>query len=311
LVPVAAGAGGATTWSERLLALLPSTAATPDARARQLAANTAISFGTLLFSLGPAVLMSAVAAPHAVKDVVRMKLRSDIGVFWTLWIVPAFTFLWLVDSTEPGHDLVFTVALVALGAGLLAYAADSARRLALFGGIVVAVQAITFVFAAPLYGRPLAWTLDSMLLNVTAPGIRDQQSSLDSTLQTIRSRFSPDDAVLVTLVDQDPYRFLMYYLPEYSVLRLDPATQSVLAARDRRQGSWTQLSDCMFAAVSPIPVRYGVWVVSRTSEPGLVPAAAQHLTEEDQSGPFDVWAVDRGASGADYLGFKMGAECVS
>jgi hypothetical protein len=76
-----------------------------------------------------------------------------------------------------------------------------------------------------------------MLLNVTAPGLRQQQLSLAYALQTIRSQFDPRETAVLTVTGQDPYRFMMYYQqPEYVVLRLDPQAQSVLTARNMRQG---------------------------------------------------------------------------
>src|SRR5207245_4982458 len=103
-------------------------------------------------------------------------MRSARGVFWGLWIAPAFVFLWLVDSTEPGHDLLFAVALCALGAGLVGATLDTLPRLIAGSVALVALQATVFLFASPLSDRPLAWTANSMLLNVTAPGLRSSQA---------------------------------------------------------------------------------------------------------------------------------------
>ena len=112
----------------------------------------------------------------------RTTLRSRSGIFWMLWIVPAFVFLWLVDSTEPGHALVFSVALVALGVGLIVATARTVARLILSGTLLIGAQVAVFLFASPQFDRPLAWTANSMLLNVTAPGLRQQQGSLADAL---------------------------------------------------------------------------------------------------------------------------------
>jgi len=317
LVPVAASAGGLTTWSERLLALLPSADAGPGAGVRQFAVNTAISFGTLALVLGPTVLLGGVCDRRTTVQWLRKTFTSDMGVFWALWIAPAFVFLWLVDSTEPGHDLIFIAALVVLGVGLLAHAARSLTRLAVCGAVLVGVQAAVFLFAAPVSGRPFAWTANSMLLNVTAPGFGQQQRSLDWSLQTIRSRFDPGESVVVTLTDQDPYRFMMYYLPEYLVLRLDPQTTSVLAAHGKRQGNWTQASGCLFAAVAASLAierlttrpRLAAWVVSSTSEAGLIPDSATLFSGPEAAGPFQVWEVQLEPSTPDHVGFKLGGQC--
>lgn len=303
LVPVVASAGGITAWSERLVALLPSTDASASAVARQLAANTAISFGMLAFTIGPPLALGGVVDRHRAAYWLQTTLNSKTRMFWALWILPAFSFLWLVDKTEPGHDLVFTGALVALGAGLVAHCALSRARLALCGAVVLGVQAGVFLFAAPLSGRPLAWTVNSMLLNVTAPGLREQQSSLDSTLRTIRTQFDPDQTVVLTLIGQDPYRFMMYYLPEYTVVRLDPETRTELTARDRHQGNWTAVGDCLpvGSAVSHI-----VWVLSSSGEPGAVPQEAMLMSDPREPGPFQIWTVEPTSAAADYLGFAIG-----
>jgi hypothetical protein len=313
LVPVASGAGGLTTWSERLLALLPSNDAGPSATERQLAVNTAISFGTLVLLVGPALVLSTISDGRATVKWLRATFTTPMGVFWWLWIAPAFIFLWVVDSTEPGHNLLFMSGLVTLGVGLLAEAARPLARLIVCGAALVGVQMAVFLFAAPVYGRPLAWTANSMLLNVTAPGFRQQQHSLDWTVQSIRSRFDPRESVIVTLIGQDPYRFMMYYLPEYLVVRLDPAAGSVLAARGKQQGSWTAAPGCLFAdVVDPLVGPPGVarprsaaWVVATISEAGLIPEGAALLSDPDGAGPYQLWEVQLEATTPDYLGFRL------
>lgn len=280
LVPVTLGAGGPLLWSERLLALLPTfDASTP----RQLTVNTTIAFGTLAFTLGPALVAWFVLRKP-------VQLESRTRVFLALWVVPAFTFLWLVDSTEPGHDLVFVGALAALGGVLL-------QRSVGLGVAVVVFQSVVFLFAAPLADQPLAWTIDSMLLNVTAPGFRAQQSSLDATLRVVQDRFDPATTLVVTLVGQDTYRFMMYYLPEYTVVRLDPEAHSVLTAHGRSQGNW-QEANCLSA-------RTAVLVLSTPTEPGTTPDGASRLSAAGE--PFEVWQFP--PNEMDYLGFAIGNAC--
>jgi Dolichyl-phosphate-mannose-protein mannosyltransferase len=298
LVPVAASAGGALDWWQRLLALLPANDATQTAR--QLAANTAIAFGTLGFTLGPLVLLACLVSPRRWVDWLRATFRSQMGIYWAVWIVPAFTFLWLIDSTEPGHTLVYAGALAALGSGLLVHAARTSARTVVCAAVLVAAQVGVFLFAPPVVDRPLAWTLDSMLLNMTRLGLTEQQTSLDSTPRTIRAEFDPRQTEVVTLVGQDAYRFMMYYLPEYKVLRLDPQGHSALAAYGRQQGAWTPVEGCLLS-----DAEYGLWVLMAPYEPGSVPDGAQRLTPVAERGPFEVWAVTPTATPVDYLGFTL------
>jgi hypothetical protein len=306
LLPVVVSSGGLASWSDRMLALLPATDSSPGSTLRQFAANTAISFGTLAFSIGPAIVVSLVANWRSVVRRLGQMADSELGVFWLLWIAPAFIFLWLVDSTEPGHDLVYAVALCALGAGLILATVGTLPRFIGAGALLVAVQTLVFLFAAPQFGRPLAWTANSMLLNITAPGVRQQQASLDEALHAIRDQFDPGQSVILTVTGQDPYRFMMYYLPEFRVLRLDPQTQSVLAAQARQQGTWSvrTATECLLDA----GVRHAVWVLSTRSEPGIVPSDATRVTTADE-GPFQVWVVEPGPGTPEYLGFKIGGDC--
>jgi len=173
--------------------------------------------------------------------------------------------------------------------------------------VLVALAVAVFLFAAPLPDRPLAWTANTMLLNVTAPGLRQQQESLADALQTIRRQYDPRESAVLTVTGQDAYRFMMYYLPDYVVLRLDPQTQSVIMARDRQQGTWQQASSCLFESASG-GVRRAVWVLSSRSEPGIVPSDATRVSSADE-GPFQVWELQLGPDTPDYLGFKIGGQC--
>jgi hypothetical protein len=284
LVPVAINAGGATQWFDRSRALFG-----PTENLRQFANNAVISFGTLVLVIGPAVVISLFGD--------RSALGEQPWAFWILWTAPAFVFLWLVDSTEPGHDLVFTVALCALGAGLLVRGIQNQKRLLAYAALIVAAQTAIFLFAAPVADKPPAWALNSMVLNVTANGLRQQQASLADALHVIRSDFDPDHTLVVTGTGQDPYRFMMYYLPEYQVLQLDPQAHSVLAARGGRQGTWQPATDCLLQATDV------VWVLLSRSEPGLIPDA--ELLSPVTATPFQVWHTRPTADTPDYVGFEI------
>jgi 4-amino-4-deoxy-L-arabinose transferase-like glycosyltransferase len=284
LVPVAINTGGATLWFDRTRTLFA-----PTEDLHQLANNTAISFGTLALVVGPAVVMSLFGDRRAV--------RQNRWVFWLLWVAPAFVFLWLIDSTEPGHDLVFSVALCALGAGVLVRSIHDQKRLLACAALVVAAQTTIWLFASPLTEKPPAWVLNSMVLNVTAPGLRQQQASLADTLHIIRSQFDPHQTVVLTVTGQDPYRFMMYYLPEYRVLQLDPQAHSILAATGRQQGTWQPATECQLQATDV------VWVLLSRSEPGLIPGAA--LLSPSDATPFQVWHTHPTPDTPDYAGFAL------
>src|SRR5439155_11141091 len=287
LVTVILNAGGATQWFDRSLALFE-----PTQNLHEFVNNTFISFGTLVLVIGPAVAMSLLADRRAV--------RSRWWAFWLLWIAPAFVFMWLVDSTEPGHDLVFSVALCVLSAGLLVASMRRVSHLLICAAFIVAAQAGIFLFASPVSEKPPAWALNSMVLNVTASGLRQQQASLADALHVIRTNFDAERTVILTVTGQDPYRFMMYYLPDYLVLQLDPQAHSVLAARGRRQGTWQPATDCVFHSTDV------VWVLLSRSEPGLIPDATPLLSGPEAT-PFQVWYTRPAVDTPDYVGFAVSA----
>jgi hypothetical protein len=227
-----------------------------------------------------------------------------MAIFWVLAIVPAFMFLWLVDSTEPGHNLVFAGAVVALGAGLLDYVCTSGAYVVISGALVVAVQAGVFLLPAPVYDEPLNWTMDAMVLNVTAPGLRQQQESLQAVLEAIH-RFDPQATAVLTLVGQDPYRFMMYYLPEYRVVQIDAGAHAALNAFARQAGNWTEVGDCLL----PESVSRVLLVVSHFGVPATIPSDATLVTSPDAPRPFEVWQLNTAGADPEYVGFNIGTPC--
>ncbi len=302
LIPITASAGGVDVWLSRVVALLPTDANSGSAVVRQLAVNTVISVGTLALVAGPLVALSFAMSRACALGWWRDTVRSRMVVFWGLAIAPAFIFLWLIDSTEPGHGLVFIGTLIACGAGMLAHSARRQSRIAVCGALLVAVQTVVFLLAPTLSDRPLAWTLDSMFLNVTATGLRQQQNALDTSLSAIRARFDPRTTVIVTLVGQDPYRFMMYYLPEFTVVRLDPQAHAVLMAHNRVQGNWIPAADC---PPGEDATRAVVWVLSPPDIPGTIPEDATPLSGGSPVGAFQVWYRDGPTTVPEYMGFNF------
>jgi len=255
----------------------------------------------LALVIGPAVLFSVTSNYHKTVQWLERQHKA----FWALWIGPALVFLWLVDSTEPGHSLVYTVALCALAAGVIVGTARSPTQLVAGGGLITAIQVALFLFAAPRADKPPPWFANSMFVNVTASGLQQHQASLDETIRAIRSRLDPADAALVTVAGQDVYRSVMYYLPEYRTVHLDPAQRTFLAAQHRHQGSWREAGGCLFVDGPP---RRVAWILWTSSEPGLVPADAAHMSGGDGA-RLQVWEVRLERATPDYLGFKLGGDC--
>ena len=305
IVPVAASSGGFTLWSERLLALFAPVEPSAASVVRQFASNTFIAFGTLALAVGPALGLGLASRAPGPLDLRPTAPDRRTRAFWLLWIGPAFVFLWLVDSTEPGHALVFGGALSALAAAVLVRLTRTGPRLGLCATLLVAGQAGLFFFAAPWPERPAAWAPNAMVLNVSASGLREQQASLDAALTTIRRGFDPRDSLVLTITGQDPYRFMMYYLPEFRVRRLDPAAGSVLDARARRQGAWREVDGCL--ADTP-DIRHVVWVLRTRSEPNTSPSGARLLSDPTDA-PFQVWTVDPAPDTPPYLGFSLAEPC--
>jgi hypothetical protein len=87
---------------------------------------------------------------------------------------------------------------------------------------------------------------------------------------------------------------MMYYLPEYTVVRLDAQTRAVLSAHGREQGNW-QEATCLKADNA-------VLVLSTMGVPGTIPDGATRLSAEGEQ--FQVWQFPPGEK--DYLGFAIG-----
>jgi hypothetical protein len=241
-------------------------------RLRQFISNTATTAIILAVSVGPAIVLNW-----------RSALRTPALPFLLLWTLPALLLLWLVDSTEAGHALVCIGALCAFSGALL----GRSPHPWLYAAILILVQTSLFLIAAPPADKPPPWAPNAALLNVTAPGIQRQQASLAASIQAVQG-FDPADTVVLTVNGQNAYRFMMYYLPAYAVLDVDPTTHAVLEARHHQQAHWREWSECPF---DPSAVRHALLVVWTTSEPGLVPDDATPIAGGGD-GPFRIWELD-------------------
>jgi hypothetical protein len=299
LIPVVATSGGLVAWFERLLALFVPSAASEQSLIRQFASNSAVTLITLTLGLGAATLLALSFSARTTFATLRSLPRTEVGRIVLVWSVPPLLFLWLVDSTEPGHALIFAGAFAVLSACLLTRVVARTSHLAVCAAVLVMCQTGVFLLLAPRADKPPPWAPNSAILNVTAPGLRAQQDSLDASLEAIQRDFDPVDSVILTVTGQNVYRFMMYYLPAYQVLELDPTTHTVLPARERRQGNWQEAADCL-----PFSVRHALLVVWTNSEPGIVPDTARPIAGGG-NGPFQSWLLELDAEAPEYIGFPL------
>jgi hypothetical protein len=110
---------------------------------------------------------------------------------------------------------------------------------------------------------------------------------------------------VLTLVGQDPYRFMMYYLPEYRVVQIDAGAHVALGAFARHEGHWTEVADCLL----PDPFASVLLVVSHFGVPATIPPDATLLTRRGDPRPFEVWQLNTAPADAAYLGFDIGTHC--
>jgi hypothetical protein len=123
-------------------------------------------------------------------------------------------------------------------------------------------------------------------------------------MNTIRARYAPDDAVVITPISQTTYRFAMYYLPDYTVLRLGsrPNQAGTFVARGRQDESWDSHA-CLFAG----GVHHVIWVLDREKVDELIPAEAESITTTTSSSNLmRAWHMPLTASEAGRSGYPLG-----
>lgn len=228
-IPVLASVGGPGAWLNNYTAMFVPVSGRSYPLV-SLAQQTAMLWGFGLLSVGPIVGLTLVSAPRRATRLVLCARSRNAMRFTAVWVVPSFLFLWLTDTTEAGHNLLFLCGLLPLVAAL-ASRAVSGRVMLLGGAAIVFIQSAIFLFAIPRTQPPFAWTVNSILLGFTAPALREQQDTLRSTVSVVREHFDPSDTEILTLDGQDVFRFAMYYLPEFTVVRLPEGGYGAMRAR--------------------------------------------------------------------------------
>jgi hypothetical protein len=273
-VPVVASVGGLMAWLDNYTSMFVPVPGRSDAVV-SFAQQTALLWGGAIVAVGPLVGVALATAPCRTGWLVRHALGRDMVRFTATWVLPSFLFLWLTDTTENGHNLLFVCGLLPLVAGLVARAVQD--RVLLVGGIcVAAVQAGIFLLATPRTQPPFAWTANSILLGFTAPALREQQETLRNAIGVVRARFDPSTTEILTLAGQDVYRFAMYYLPEFTVTRMPEGGHGPMRARN-----WRPLPE-VEPACSSGQVQTA-WIVWATTPRAQWPEAAIEVPLPNQS----------------------------
>jgi hypothetical protein len=283
-VPVLASVGGLTPWLDNYTAMFVPVPGRPDALV-SFAQQTALLWGGAILAVGPLVGIALASAPRRMWQQVLHAPCGDMVRFTAVWVVPSFLFLWLNDTTEAGHNLLFICALLPLVASMVARAVSG--RALLVGGICVAVlQAAVFLFGTPRIQPPFAWTANSLLLGFTAPALHEQQETLRNTIAVVRERFDPSSTEIMTLAGQDVYRFAMYYLPEFTATRMPEGGRASLRARN-----WQPVPEVDGGACSSRPAQTA-WIVWATTPRAQRPEAADDvpLPGQQEGTRWRVWA---------------------
>ena len=261
LVPVVAMTpGGFGGWLADYVQLFQPGTASPLQILRGLLENTAIIWLYTVALVGPMLgcaLLLCRCDWQSRLGLDRSDRRTELLVFFGLWILPSFIFLWIADTTEAGHALLFTVGLLPPVAALLARVHWPRWVPALVVSGVLALQAGIFLFAVPRRDPPGAYVTNLALLRYTAESLRQHEDNVVSMERVIRGRFNPSETLVVTTYGQIPFRFAMFYLPDYTVLRVNQPDGTTLVAR--KDGIQVVHDECIDASVKSI-----VWV----EEPG-------------------------------------------
>ncbi len=306
LVPLALFSGGFRTWGNGLLRLfVSSSTGDPGAILKGLATSTLIEWGITVTTVGPFLVLALLSQRRRITEYLGTGEGREVLMLTLLWAIPSFLFLWFVDSTEAGHNLLYLVGLYPLAAGLALGLAPSWMRALATGATLVLVQTAVFLYASPRTAPPLAYVTDSILFNFTASALEEHDRAVTDAVTAIRASYDPSETVLVTLEPQTIYRFTMYYLPEYAVLRLgaDGTRRGALRAIHRHH-QWQPKGACLIDR----SLTRAVWLVDAPSSPPTVPEAAIRRTTvaDGSSSSLGIWELPLPPAGVQYRGYQLG-----
>lgn len=275
--------GGLELWWTRLYEMFAPSATSAQDEAHKLVHNTAVLWAYVVALLGPLAVCGLLVSRRTLRR--RWHQNRDTLTFFALWALPSFAFLWGLDTTEAGHNLLFTMAVLPLVAGLVAGApVVHVRRVRTFVACLVVAQAAAFVLGGPPRTVAFAAVLDPGLTAYNAVTLRAHEHTLRDTLDYIRSTQDPGHSLVATVYGQAPYRFMMYYLPDYRVIRVQEPGDVVRLATNRSTVMAARLP-CVDAQVESL-----VWVTEGVERPEAVPPGAVPVAVSDRDGP-SLWRV--------------------
>jgi hypothetical protein len=311
VAPVAWLSGGLDRWLYAYVQLFMGPPTEWNARLRGFAVNTLIVWGITLVVIGPLVVLGIIAAGWSrMVAVTRSPENQRLLLFSALWTGPVFVFLWAFDATEAGHNLLYLGGLIMLAAGLAARATTVPWKLAIGGALLVAAQVLVFLLASPRTENPFAYPANSILLNFTAPALRQQDVALEASLAAIRADFDPSDTTIITLSFQDLDQYASFYLTDYPMLRLNVDAGPGSARLSTRGQSLTlppptnQPSTCLLDGTE----RNLVWLLRPTGSGTSLWAPARGVPIALPGGersPIALWQLPIGAEPVFYHGFAL------
>jgi 4-amino-4-deoxy-L-arabinose transferase-like glycosyltransferase len=222
VIPLAWSAGGVGTWFNAWIANQLDTSSKESflnaENIRSVVGNTLRVLFLAAVTAGPLLLLPLLFGRRRWLRQFRRRFSGDLALFSILWVMPSLGFLWLFDMTAAGHNLLYTVWLYPLAAAIAVHSIANQR--VLLGGFLVllCIQSSIFLFVPRRESGPLDLTSNELYLDF---------------ISAITAAADPNSSILVTENGRNDFRFAMFYLPDYRVLRLDRETGTWLDARNR------------------------------------------------------------------------------
>lgn len=272
--------GGFQTWLRAYTEMFAPAPMDAGKRVHVLIKNGAILGGYCLAIFGPLVAAGVVWRGRTVWSTLRR--RAGVLVFLLGWAAPSLIFLWLFDTTEGGHNLLFTAALVPLAAAALARSpAARSAQVAVVAG-VIAFQGAVFLFAPTLRAGTVTDLANAALFDYTSAHLRQHESALRDVTALIQ-RADPETSVIATLFPESSFRFAMYYLPEFTVLRVRQPDHNIRVVSHRRLIK-NRRPRCINPRIKSI-----LWITDSSARPDVISPQAQ-MVGQAQAGS-SVWTV--------------------